>query len=90
MTIFLYLEFFIAGIGSMPFLTALLFLQRHVGVLLPGVLLLLPGEQVQVLTDPPPGGPWLDDVVDVAADGRRERVAELLDVLFLLLGGSLA
>ena len=55
-------------------------------MLLPGVLLLLSGKQVQVLADPPPGGSRLDDVVDVAAHGGRERVAKLLDVLLLLLG----
>lgn len=60
-------------------------LQRHVGVLLPRVLLLFGRQELQVLTDPLPGCPWLDDVVHVTSDGRREGVAEFLDVLPLLL-----
>ena len=47
-------------------------------------------QQVEVLAEPPPGLPGLDDGVDVAADGGGQRVAELLHVLIFLLGRALA
>lgn len=65
-------------------------LQRHVGVLLPGILLLLAGEEFEVLADSPPRRPRLDDVVHVAPDGRREGVGELFHVLLLLRLATLA
>ncbi len=65
-------------------------LQRHVGVLLPGVLLFLASQQVQILADSPAGGSWFNDVIDVTADGSGEWVAKLFDVLLLLLNGALA
>jgi hypothetical protein len=65
-------------------------LQRHVGVLLPRVLLFLASQQVQILADSPAGGSWFNDVIDIAADGSRERVTKLFDVLLLLLDGALA
>ena len=53
-------------------------------MLFPRVFLLLASEQLEVLADPPPRRPRLDDVVHVPADGRGERVGELLHVLLLL------
>ena len=58
-------------------------------MLLPRVLELFRGEQIEVLADPPPRDPRLDNVIHVSPDGGGERVAELLDVLLLLLLGSL-
>ena len=58
-------------------------------MLLPWVFELFGGEQVEVLADPPPGDPGFDDVIHVSPDGSGERVAELLDILLLLLLGSL-
>ncbi len=59
-------------------------LERHVGMLLPGISLLLILEELQVLANPPSGGSGLDDVIHVAADSRREGIAKLLHVLLFL------
>ena len=59
-------------------------LQRHVVVLLPGVLHLLCLEQLQLLAQDLPRVPGLDDRVQVPSVGHALGGGELVDVLLRL------
>src|SRR3546814_5353597 len=65
------------------------FLQRHVAVLLPGILQLLVAQHVERPAEAPAGAVRLDDVVDEAARGGDEGVGELLAVRLGALGDLL-
>src|SRR3546814_3978124 len=65
------------------------FLQRHVAVLLPGILQLLVAQHVERPAEAPAGAVRLDDVVDEAARGGDEGVGELLVVRLGALGDLL-
>lgn len=60
-------------------------LERHVIVLLLGILESLGAQELQILTYLFSSESRLDDVVDEATVGSREGIGELVDVLGLLL-----